>query len=274
MSVSAINAGGRVGKVLPAGRYRMSGLLRSEWTKMRTVRSTMWTLGTTVVLAIGLSAIACIETRIHWNPSDAPGFDPTSLSLIGVVVAQFAIGILGVLVMSAEYGTGTIRATLSAAPRRPLVLAAKAVVFGVVTLVVSEVVAFTAFFLGQSLLSAPALHTTIGSPSALRAVAGSGLYVCLLGMFALGLATIIRHTAGAISAFIGVLLVLPIIVQALPSSIANKALPYLPTHIGQSVLTLHRSPLTLAPWPGLLLLAGYAAATLVIGGMLLVRRDA
>jgi ABC-type transport system involved in multi-copper enzyme maturation permease subunit len=234
----------------------------------------MWTLGATVVLAIGLSAIACIETRLHWTRSDAVGFDATSLSLIGVFVAQFTIGILGVLIMSAEYGTGTIRATLSAAPRRPLVLVAKAVVFGVVTLVVSEVVAFMAFFLGQALLTAPAIHTTIGSPSALRAVAGSGLYIFLLGLFALGLATIIRHTAGAISAFIGVLLVLPIIVQALPSSIANKVLPYLPTHIGQSVLLLHRGPLTLAPGAGLLVLAGYSAASLVIGGILLVRRDA
>jgi ABC-2 type transport system permease protein len=274
MSVSAINAPGRVGKVLPAGRYRMSGLLRSEWTKMRTVRSTMWTLGATVVLAIGLSAIACIETRIHWKRGDAVGFDATSLSLIGVFVAQFTIGILGVLIMSAEYGTGTIRATLSAAPRRPLVLAAKVAVFGVVTLVVSELVAFVSYFLGQSLLTAPAVHTAIGSPGALRAVAGIGLYICLLGLLALGLATIIRHTAGAISAFIGVLLVLPIIVQALPSSIANKVLPYLPTHIGQSILSLHRGPLTLAPWHALLVLFAYAAAAIIIGGTLLLRRDA
>lgn len=202
------------------------------------------------------------------------GFDATSLSLIGVFIGQFAIGILGVLIMSAEYGTGTIRATLSAAPRRQLVLAAKAIVFGVVTLLVSEFLAFSAYFLGQSLLTAPAVHTTIGSPGALRAVAGSGLYIFLLGLFALGLATIIRHTAGAITAFIGVLLVLPIIVQALPSSIANKILPYLPSRIGQSVTSLYRGPLNLAPWEGLLVLCCYAAASLVIGGILLARRDA
>jgi ABC-type transport system involved in multi-copper enzyme maturation permease subunit len=274
MSVSAINASGGAGKIIPAGSYRMSGLLRSEWTKMRTVRSTMWTLGVTIVLAIGISAIACIETRIHWTPGNAVGFDATSTSLIGVFIAQFTIGILGVLIMSAEYGTGTIRATLSAAPRRPRVLAAKTLVLGLVTLIVSESVAFIAYFLGQALLSAPAIHTTIGSPGALRAVVGCGLYVCLLGLFALGLATMIRHTAGAISAFIGVLLVLPIVIQALPSSIANKVQPFLPTHIGQSVLSLQRQPHTFAPWPSLLLLAGYAAASLVIGGILLVRRDA
>jgi ABC-type transport system involved in multi-copper enzyme maturation permease subunit len=274
MTISAINASGRVNKTLPAGRYRLSGLLRSEWTKMRTVRSTMWTLGATVVLAIGLSIIASIETRIHWTPGNAVGFDATSVSLIGMIVAQFTIGILGVLVMSAEYGTGTIRATLAAGPRRQRMLAAKATVFGVVTLAISEAVAFIAYFVGQSLLTKPALHTTIGSPGALRAVAGSGLYVFLLGMFALGLATIIRHTAGAISAFIGTLLVLPIIVQALPGAIANKILPFLPTHIGQSVISLQRNPNTFAPWPSLALLAGYAAASLVIGGMLLAKRDA
>ena len=96
------------------------------------------------------------------------------------------------LVMSGEYSSGTIRATFSAAPRRPLVLAAKTLVFGAVALVVAEIVAFASFFLGQALLSAPAVHATLSSPGALRAVAGSGLYLCLIGLFALGLATIIR----------------------------------------------------------------------------------
>ena len=136
-----------------------------------------WTLGVTVVLGLGISAIATAETRRtgpRCRPGAAAGFDPISTSLIGVFIAQFAIGVLGALAMSAEYGTGTIRATFSAAPRRPLVLVAKAAVFGVVALVVVEVVAFLAFFLGQALLSAPATHATLGSPGALRAVAGAG----------------------------------------------------------------------------------------------------
>lgn len=259
---------------LPAGRYGMSGLIRSEWTKLRTVRSTMWTLGVTVVLGIGLSAIATAETRSHWTPGNRFGFDATRTSLIGVFFGQFTIGILGVLVVSAEYGTGTIRATFSAAPRRPLVLAAKAVVFGMVALVVSEVVAFIAYFLGQALLTAPAIHSTLNSPGALRAVAGSGLYLCVLGLFALGVAVIIRHTAGAISAFIGILLVLPLIVSALPSSIGNEVERFLPAHIGQAIVSLHTGPRSFAPWPGFLLLCGYAALALVLGGFLLVRRDA
>ena len=126
--------------------------------------------------------------------------------------------------MSAEYSTGTIRATFCPAPRRTSILAAKALVFGAVALVTSEVVAFASFFLGQAFLTAPEAHATIGSPGALRAVAGSGLFLCVMGLFALGLATIIRHTAGAISAFVGLLLVLPLIVQALPSSLNNDLL--------------------------------------------------
>ncbi len=167
--VSTSTSSPRIGaKELPPGRYGMAGLLRSEWTKLRTVRSTVWTLAVTVVLGIGISALATAETRAHWTPSNAVGFDPISTSLIGVFVGQFTIGVLGVLAMSAEYGTGTIRATFSVAPRRPLVLAAKAVVFGTVALIVSEVVAFLSFLLGQALLSAPAIHATLSSPGALR----------------------------------------------------------------------------------------------------------
>jgi hypothetical protein len=244
---------------------------------MRTVRSTMWTLGVTILLGIGVSALATAETRSHWltmSPGDQQSFDPISTSLIGVFIAQFAIGILGVLVVSAEYGTGTIRATFSAAPRRPLVLGAKTLVFGGVALVVAELVSFLAFFLGQALLSSPAKHATISSPGALRAVVGSGLYICVLGLFALGLASIIRHSAGAISSFVATLLVLPLIVQALPSSIEFDVRPYLPDRIGADMISNSGFPGAFSPWIGLLVLCGYAAAALVIGGVMMVRRDA
>jgi ABC-2 type transport system permease protein len=216
MSMATVSPVGTTTKSLPPGHYGISGLLRSEWTKLRTVRSTMWTLGVTVVVGIGISALATAETRAHWatmSPGNRLSFDPTSTSLTALLFCQLAIGVLGVLVMSAEYGTGTIRATFSAAPRRPLVLAAKAAVFGLVALVVAEVVAFASFLVGQALLSAPATHATLSTPGALRAVVGTGLYLGVIGLFALGLATIIRHTAGAISAFVGILLVLPIIVR-------------------------------------------------------------
>ncbi len=273
MSIATSNRPVGTAKDLPPGRYGISGLLRSEWTKLRSLRSTMWTLGITVLLGIGISALATAETRAHWSSSQA-GFDPTATSLIGVFFGQLTIGVLGVLVMSGEYSSGTVRATFSAAPRRPLVLAAKAAVFGFVALVVAEIVAFLSFFVGQALLSAPAIHTTLGSPGALRSVAGSGIYLCLIGLFALGLATIIRHTAGSISAFLGILLVVPIIVRALPTSLANEVEKFMPDHIGAAVVSLHMGQQTFAPWTGLLLLLGYAVALLAVAAVLLVRRDA
>lgn len=277
MSITGIGVTTGRASSVPAGHYSMRGLLASEWTKLRTVRSTMWTLGMVVLLGIGLGVIATAETRSHWSTMNLGSrltFDPTQTSLIGVAFGQLIIGILGVLVMSAEYSTGTIRATFSAAPRRPMVLAAKVAVFAFVALVVSELVAFVSYFIGQALLSAPAVHTSIGDPGALRAVVGSGLYLCVLGLFALGLATIIRHTAGAISAFVGSLLVLPLLVAALPNSMEIDIRRFLPANIGNSITAFQTGPHQFTPWVGLGVLCVYAAVTLVIGGVLLVRRDA
>ncbi len=278
MSTATVNPVVTSTKGLPPGRYGLSGLLRSEWTKLRTVRSTMWTLGMTVVVGIGISALATAETRSHWatmSPGDRLSFDPTSTSLTALLFCQLAIGVLGVLVMSAEYGTGTIHATFSAAPRRPLVLAAKAAVFGVVALLVAEIVAFVSFLVGQALLSAPATHASLSTPGALRAVVGTGLYLGVIGLFALGLATIIRHTAGAISAFVGILLVLPIIVEALPNSIQDDIRRFLPLRIGAAMMSVNdNGGHSFAPWTGFFVLCVYALVALVIGGVLLVRRDA
>jgi ABC-2 type transport system permease protein len=276
VSVSTISTIDRShpGASVPPGHYRLMGLFRSEWTKLRTVRSTIWSFAVIVVMAIGIGALATAETRSHWNSTSIIGFDPTQTSLVGVFFAQLVIGILGVLVMSAEYGTGTIRATLAAAPRRPLVLVAKVGVFALVSLVVSEIVAFVSFFIGQALLSAPAIHATLSSPGALRAVVGSGLYLCVLGLMALGIATIIRHTAGAIAAFVGVVLVLPIISSALPSSIDESVRRFLPSRIGTSIITVIPQNHSFSPWTGFALLCAYAVGLLIIGGVLLVRRDA
>ncbi len=263
---------------VPAGRYRITDLMRSEWTKLRTVRSTMWTLGVTIVVGIGVSALATGETRAHWSSMSLPtrlAFDPTRVSLTPLFFCQLALGVLGVLVISAEFGTGTARATFAAAPRRVPVLVAKTIVFGLVALVVSEATAFLSFFVGQAMLTAPATHATLSTPGALRAVTGTGLYLAVISLFALGLGTILRHTAGAISAFVGVLLVLPIIIQALPGSVQNEVTRFLPARIGEVMTNPRGVPLhAFSAWPGLLLLCGYAAAALVVGGVLLVSRDA
>ena len=247
---------------------------------MRSVRSTTWSLVAMVVIILGIGALATWLTTRNWSTTgfvDRLTFDPTNRSLTGILFGQLAIGILGVLVMSAEYGTGTIRSTLAAVPNRPLVLGAKTVVFGVVALVVGEVTSLAAFLIGQALLGEPTPHATLSQPGVLTAVAGSGLYLAVLGLLALGIATIVRHTAGSIAVFVGLLLVLPLIVESLPHSIRIHVSKYLPATIGfvMSSTNLHGfdAPVFTA-WTGLLVLCAYAAVALVVGGILLVRRDA
>jgi ABC-2 type transport system permease protein len=262
---------------MPAGRVSLKGLLRSEWTKLRTVRSTMWTLGATLVIGVGVSAVATGVTRAHWATEAAASraaFDPVEVSLMGVYLGgSLLLGILGILVVSSEYATGTIRATLAAEPRRPMVLAAKVAVFAAVTLVAAEVTAFAGFLIGQALLTAPARHATLSSPGALRAVSGIGLFLCVSGLLALGIAVLVRHTAGAISVYVFVLLVLPIIVEGLPSSLGRPIERLLPVSIGSAMIN-NPVPDALGPWTGLLILCGYTAAILAVGTVLLVRRDA
>jgi ABC-2 type transport system permease protein len=262
---------------MPPGRTSMRGVLRSEWTKLRTVRSTMWTLGMTVLVGVGVSAIAMAVTRAHWATEPAAAraaFDPVEVSLVGVYLGgSLVLGVLGILVVSSEYATGTIRATLAAAPRRPAVLAAKVLVFTAVSLVTAEVTSFASFLLGQAILTSPARHATLSSPGALRAVAGVGLFLCASGLLALGIGAVVRHTAGAIGAYVFVMLVLPIIVAGLPSSIGNDIARFLPESVG-SVMINNPVPRAFGPWTGLAFLCGYTAAILILGTVLLVRRDA
>ena len=262
------------------GHLRTASVFRSEWIKLRSVRSTWWTLAAMAVLTVGIAVIAGATIPSRWasmSEVERLTFDPTSVSLRGLLFSQLVIGVLGVLVMSAEYGTGTIRATLAAVPNRPWVLAAKTGIFAAVALVVGEILSFAAFFVGQALLTSPATHATLGQPGVLRAVAGGGLVVAVLGLFALGLATIIRHTAGAITAFVGSLLVLPIVFEALPSSINRPLGKFLPFNISDAMTSVHPAigPSTsFSAWAGFALLCGYAAVALGIGGWLMVRRDA
>ncbi|HVB94429.1 MAG TPA: ABC transporter permease subunit [Acidimicrobiales bacterium] len=265
-----------------APQYRPSGVMKSEWTKIRSVRSTTWTILVTVVLTIGIGVIATATEANRWahaTPGDKLSFDPTSVSLTGLLLGQLAIGILGVLAISAEYGTGTIRSSLAAIPNRKMFLAAKAGVFAAVALVVGEVVSFGAFFIGQMLISGGAPHATLGQSGVLGAVAGGGLYLAVLGLLALGLGTIIRHTAGAIAAFVGVLLILPLLTPALPQSFQNAIGKFEPANIGSAMVTVnphvtHGSITTFSPWVGMAVLAGYAAIALAVGGYRMVRRDA
>jgi ABC-type transport system involved in multi-copper enzyme maturation permease subunit len=257
-------------------------VLRSEWTKLRGVRSTYWTLLAAVVAAVGISALISsiyVSRYSTLSLAEKAQFDPTSFSLNGVFLAQLAIGVLGVLVITSEFSTGAIRSTFAAVPQRRAVLAAKATVFTAVTLVVGLVSCFAAFFVGQAILSSQGIQASISDPGVLRAVAGSGLYLAVLGLFALGIGTLIRHSAGAIAALFGIILVLPGLVAALPASWSNGISKYLPSNAGQAITrTIHgaggRGGPSLSPWVGLGVFCLYAAVTLAFAAVVVSRRDA
>jgi hypothetical protein len=246
-----------------------------EWLKLRSVRSTWWTL---LVLAAGLIGLAIlVMARKNWatmSAVDRASFDPANDSFGGLIIGQLAIGVLGVLAVTSEFSSGMIRATFAAVPRRPLVLAAKAAVVGAVTLVAGEILAFAAFWAGEAVLRSPAPHATLSQPGVLRAVLMAGAYPALIALIGLGLGALIRHTAGAISAVVGVLFVLPLILNLLGTLILNAAGRFMPMLIAENSLTAVKPvPHTLSPGLGLGLLVLYAAAALAAGGWALVRRD-
>src|SRR5580658_3093773 len=229
---------------------RFSDVLLSEWTKIRTLRSTFFTLAATVVFVVGLGALISYESSVHYTPQNGR-WDPTTMSLSGLVIGQLTIAVLGVLAITGEYGTGMIRTSLAAVPRRGRLLAAKAAVFGAVALVTGELVSWVAFFVGQLLISGHQPTASLSQPDVARAVTGGGLYIALIGLMAIATGTILRHTAAAITAVIAVLFVLPGILEALPTSWRLPVEKYWPTRAGEQILVVTRDNTNALPaWAG------------------------
>lgn len=249
-------------------------VLRSEWTKLRSVRSTYWTGLIAVLATIGVCVIVCIKWADDIRHSPGTTIDATTVSLNGIFLAQVAVGTLGVIVISSEYGTGMIRATFGAVPQRRAVLAAKGLVFGVVTLVIAEILSFTAFGIGQAILSGAHAGVSLGQPEVLRAVIGGGLYLAAVGLLGFGIGALVRHTAGALSAFFGVLFAVTALADLLPSSWRNDVMPYMPANAGTQIFAVQRVHDSLAPWTGLGVLCLYAAAAIAAATVLVTRRDA
>jgi ABC-type transport system involved in multi-copper enzyme maturation permease subunit len=251
------------------GHYSFRTVAQMEWLKLRSVRSTWWTL---LVFAAGMVGLAILVMR---GQQHSASFDPTNDSFAGLAIGQLAIGVLGVLAVTSEFSSGMIRATFAAAPRRPLVLAAKAAILASVTLVAGEIMAFVAFGVGQAVLKSQFPHAALGQPGVLRAVLMAGAYPALIGLIGLGLGALIRHTAGAISAVVGVLFVLPLILVPLGTSIQNAVGQFMPMLIAENSLTAVKPVAhSLSPAVGFALLCGYAAAALAAGGWALAQRDA
>jgi len=251
-----------------------AGVLRSEWTKLRSVRSTYWTGAIAVLATIAIAVILCVKWAADIRHSPGDTLDPTLTSLNGIFLAQVAVGTLGVLVISSEYGTGMIRATFGAVPQRRAVLAAKAIVFTAATLLVGELLSFTAFGIGQAILSGVHAGASLSQPGVARAVFGGGLYLAAVGLLGFGMGALIRHTAGALSAFFGVLFALTALADLLPTSWRNDVMPYLPANAGTQIFAVHRGHDALAPWPGFAVLCAYAGAAIIAATLLITRRDA
>ena len=258
----------------PPDRIRQAGLrqaVRAEWTKLASLRSTKWTLAVAAVGGLLVTFLAAHGASHHTRPW-YQGFDPTNQSLAGLAVGPLALGVLGVLCVTGEYGTGTMRASLAAMPRRDTLLAAKVLVVAGLTVVVGEVLAFATFFFGQAILSAGGAPTAApGQPGVLQAVLLSGAFLALFALLGLGLGVVIRHTGGAIATFAGVTLVWPILVHTISDHLTRFAPAIMFTN---SVAVVTPQENSISPWAAFGLMAAYCVAVLGVGAAVLLRRDA
>ncbi|HUX71183.1 MAG TPA: ABC transporter permease subunit [Cellulomonadaceae bacterium] len=258
-------------------------VIASEWVKFRSLRSTVVTIAIALVVIIGFGALAAGVVSGDVTRPTGPGggggggafaTNPTAVSLAGMTLAQIIVGILGVLAITGEYSSGMIRATLAAVPRRLPVLWAKVLVIGVSTFVVAVPASFGAFALGQTILGT-GHNTTLSDPGVLRAVFGSAVYLTAIALLGLGLGALLRHTAGAIGALFGLLMVAPgLLPLVLPKSWGDSIVPYLPSNAGESFSSVVPKTGMLSAGGGALVLMAWLVVLLGVSAVLLRRRDA
>ncbi len=263
---------------LRSARVTLPHVVRSEWTKLRTLRSTRWTLLISVIAMAGLGPLVAAVQMSRWNqlrPHERLTYDSVTTAVGGWHLAQLAIGVLGVLVITGEYSTGMIRSSLMAVPRRLPVLWAKLIVFAAVTFALMLASSLIAFFAVQAIVAQHHVQHGLGDPGALRTVVGAALYQTVLGLMCIGLGGILRNTAGGIAAFVALLFVLPGISAILPSSVNDSISPYLPLNAGTTVATHSFGGSNhLATWTGFALFCGYAAVAITLAAVTIMRRDA
>src|SRR6516225_185125 len=256
---------------------RARNVLFSEWIKLRSVRSTYLVLLFGAAAAVGIGYLVAHADATHWATMTAAkkaAFDPVYDSFSGLGLAQLAFGALGMLAISSEYTTGLIRTTFAADPRRRAVIAAKAAVVGVVSLLAGELIAFATFFTGQWALSAQHLDVTLAHPGALRGVLAAGFYLAVTAWVGLRLGAIIRHTAGAITAMAGVVLLLPQIVNALPVPWDVRIGKYTLGVAAQQTISQHPQAGYFSAGPSFIIVLAYAAAAIAAAAFVITRRDA
>jgi hypothetical protein len=258
-------------------RVTLPRVIRSEWTKLWTLRSTRWSLLLAFVAQAGLGPLIAVIEMARWSHlslQDRLTINPIDHSLGGWHLAQLAVAILGVMTITGEYHTGMIRSSLMAAPKRLPVLWAKLLVFTAVTLVLMLIAAFIGFLGGQAIFTQHHVDVALSAPHALRTVFGAALFTTVTGAMCIGLGTIVRRTAGGIALFVGVFFVLPGLIEILPSDTANAIHPYLPSNAGGAVAQALADPNQFSAWGGFALFCGYTLAVIAIAAVLLLRRDA
>jgi ABC-type transport system involved in multi-copper enzyme maturation permease subunit len=266
---------------LPAkgfGKPGFGSVLNSEWTKIRTVRSTYWTAISTLTVSIGLSAAFAALFATSYDdlkPEDRAAFDPTAFGMLGASIFGILImAVFGVLVITPEFGTGMIRTSLTAVPKRGKYFTAKALVLLVVALGIGLVSTFGSYLLSQLIFSSKHLEGSIGDPGVLRAVAGGGLYLALVAVLGYALGAILRHTAGAVSLTLGIIFVLPIFANFLPGDWGRTVSKFMPPNAGSAIMSTHHQDNALAPWTGFGVFCLYVAVLLAIAYVLFESRDA
>jgi hypothetical protein len=252
----------------------MMPVLRAEFWKLGTVRSTYWSLAAAAASNIALAAILAIFLPSHMSAHQQATIDSTRVSLGGLHLSQVAIGVLGVLVITSEYGSGMIRATLAAVPQRRLMLAAKTAAFAGTVVVIAIASCFAAYLAFQAFLPAgDAMRTSLNDPGVVRAVTGAGLYLTVLGLFGLGLGAVVRSSAGAIATLLGALFIPSLLAALLPQSGQDTIGPYLPINAGDTIYTVHHQAHSLQPWAGFGVFCLYATVALAAAFILISRRD-
>ena len=222
------------------------------------------------------SALISLASSNHYSKlseSDRAKWDPTSISTSGFGLAQLAIGVLGILIITSEFSTGQIQTSLAAVPKRHRVLAAKGVVYAIVAFVVGEILGFVAFFVGQAIIHANAPSVTLADHDVLRAVIGGGLYAAVLGVLAVAIGTIVRSAAAGIGILVALLYVLPGIAAALPSNLEHSVEKFWPTQAGGQLASVYRAAHTLSPWAGFAWMTIFTAVVFAAAVVALRNRD-
>lgn len=255
-----------------------AGIIRSEWIKLRSVRSTGWSFALMVLVSLGMATIMSLSLDLQGGGGALSSADQASFlvqaSTFGVFFGQLIAAVLGVLVISGEYSTGMVKSTLTAVPRRLGALWAKATVLFVATFVVGAVAGIGSFFIASPILAGEGLHASLTDANVIVPLLGSALYLAFVAVFALGVGTILRSSAGGIAAALGIILLLPIVLQMIPADWAHDLLPYLLSNAGMGMFGLTMGAVSLEWWQNLLVVLGWVAVSSTIAAVLLKRRDA